>query len=171
MSVVKDPDNQQVLGQLIDQYGKDLFRLCCMYLRDASLAEDAVQETFLRAYKGLKDFRGESSMRTWLMHIATNVCRNMRRNAWFRYVDRRVAFDTLSLTVDGVSDVSIALLSEVMRLPRKEMEVVWLHYYEDMKLREIADVLGITASAVSIRLSHARDRLRRALEGGDKQYG
>ena len=172
MGVVKDPDNEQVLGQLIDQYGKDLFRLCCVYLNDASLAEDAVQETFIKAYNALKGFRGESSMRTWLMRIAMNVCHNMRRNSWFRYVDRRVALDALPLTVEDTQDMSIALLSEVMNLSRKEREVVWLYYYEDMKIREIADVLGVTAPAVSIRLSRARDRLRKALgEGGEKRHG
>ena len=172
MYVVADSEDELAMSQLIDEHGKDLFRLCCMCLRDTYLAEDAVQETFLRAFKGLKGFRGESSKRTWLVRIAVNVCRSMRGNAWFRHVDRRVALDELPLTVEGMPDGSITLLSEVMNLPRKEREAVWLYYYEDMKLREIAQVLGITTPAVSIRLSRARDRLRKALmEGEEGQHG
>lgn len=170
MNVVKDPDNDQILCRLIGEHEKDLLRLCCVCLRDASLAQDAVQETFLRAYRALDGFRGESSERTWLVQIAVNVCRDMRRSAWFRYVDRRVAIEKLPLTTEGASDVSIALMTEIMRLPRREMEAVWLYYYEDMKLREIAQALGVTTSAVGIRLSRARERLRKALEGGEKNH-
>ena len=167
MGVVKDPDNEQTLIRLIGTYEKSLLRLCCVSLRDASLAQDAVQETFLRAYRGLDGFRRESGERTWLVRIAMNVCRDMRRSAWFRYVDRRVTLDALQLAREDASDTSIALMTEVMRLPRKELEAVWLYYYEDMKLREIAQALGVSASAVGIRLSRARERLRRALEGGE----
>ena len=170
MGVVKDPDNEQTLNRLISEYERDLLRLCCVYLRDASLAQDAVQETFLKAYRGLDSFRRESSERTWLVHIAMNVCRDMRRSAWFRYVDRRVALEKLPLIAQDASDVSVALMTEIMRLPRREMEAVWLYYYEDMKLREIADALGVTTSAVGIRLSRARDRLRKALEGEEKKH-
>ena len=57
--------------------------MCCVYLRDASMAEDAVQETFLKAYRALDSFKGDSSEKTWLYSIAMNVCRDMRRLAWY----------------------------------------------------------------------------------------
>lgn len=63
MSVVTGPDSRQALHILIDQYQRDLLRTCAMLLWDAHLAEDAVQETFLQAYKSLHKFRGESDMR------------------------------------------------------------------------------------------------------------
>ena len=167
MSIVTDPDKRKKerLCSLMEQYEKDLLRMCCVYLRDASMAEDAVQESFLKAYKAMDSFRGESHEKTWLYSIAMNVCRDMRRTAWFRYVDRRIDFDQLPLSVKPASDVSITLMSEVMRLPDKYMEVVWLYYYEDMNLREIGQLLGISAAAVSTRLDRARRKLRSVLEG------
>lgn len=167
MSIVTDPDRmrKEKLTELMTQYERDLLRLCCVYLRDAALAEDAVQETFIKAYKAMDSFRGESSERTWLYAIAANVCRDIRRLAWYRYVDRRIDFDQLPIPVKPASDTSIALMTEVMRLPRKYMEVVWLYYYEDMNLREVGQLLRITPSAVSHRLTKAKGMLRSVLEG------
>ena len=167
MSIVTDPDRlkKEKLTNLMAQYEQDLLRMCCVYLRDASMAEDAVQETFFKAYRALDSFKGESSEKTWLYSIATNVCRDMRRLAWYRYVDRRVEFDCLPIPVAPASEVSIALMTEVMRLPRKYMEVVWLHYYEDLSFREIGQLLGVTVSAVSHRMARAKRMLRGAMEG------
>lgn len=169
MRIVTDPDNQkkEKLCRLMEQYERDLLRMCCVYLKDASMAEDAVQECFIKAYKALDGFRGECSERTWLYGIAMNVCRDMRRLAWFRYVDRRVDFDRLPVQVEPASEVSIALMTEVMRLPAKYMEVVWLYYYEDMNLREIGELLGVTTSAVSRRLDRAKRMLRGVLKGDE----
>ena len=88
MSVVTGPDNQreEKISSLVRLYEKDLLRTCCVYLRDRDMAQDAVQETFLKAYKALDSFRSESTEKTWLYSIALNVCRDMRRSAWFRYV-------------------------------------------------------------------------------------
>ena len=125
MSVVTGPDNQreEKISSLVCLYEKDLLRTCCVYLRDRDMAQDAVQETFLKAYKALGSFRSESTEKTWLYSIALNVCRDMRRSAWFRYVDRRVTLDHLPDPVEPVPDASIALMQEIMRLPRKLMEV------------------------------------------------
>lgn len=169
MSIVKDPDKErkEKLCALMERYERDLLRMCCVYLRDASMAEDAVQETFIKAYRALDSFRGESGEKTWLYSIAMNVCRDIRRSAWHRYVDRRIDFDRLPIPVAPVDETSIALMSEVMRLPRKYMEVVWLYYYEDMNLTEVGRLLGVTASAVSHRLIKAKTMLRNVLEGDE----
>ena len=59
--------------ELIDQHGDDILRLCLLYMGERQLAEDAFQETFVRAWRHLPGFRGESSVKTWLSHIAVNV--------------------------------------------------------------------------------------------------
>lgn len=164
MNVVTGPDNEERIGRMIEHYGKDLLRLCCVYLKDASLAEDAVQETFLKAYRHLDTFRGESSEKTWLVSIAVNVCRDMRRSAWFRYIDRTVDVDHLRLEAEAPP--GLALMQEIMRLPRREMEAVLLYYYEDMLQSEIARMLNISEAAVSKRLLRARRMLKDVLEGG-----
>lgn len=168
MNVVTGPDNhhEERLGQMIERYGKDLLRLCCVYLKDASLAEDAVQETFLKAYRHLDTFRGESGEKTWLVSIAMNVCRDMRRSAWFRYIDRSVDVDHLHLEAKSPELPGFPLMEEIMRLPRREMEAVLLYYYADMLQSEIAQMLNISEAAVSKRLARARRMLKDVLEGG-----
>lgn len=166
MNAVTGSDNEERLNRMMERYGKDLLRLCCMYLRDASLAEDAVQETFLKAYQHLDTFRGVCSEKTWLVSIAVNVCRDLRRSAWYRYMDRSVDMDSLRLEANAPEMPGWALMQEIMRLPRREMEAVLLYYYEDMLQSEIAQMLNISEAAVSKRLLRARRMLRHVLEGG-----
>lgn len=154
------------LERMIGQYGNDLLRICCVYLKDSAMAEDAVQETFIKAYRHLDSFRGESSEKTWLISIAVNVCRDMRRGAWFRYIDRSVDIEKLGLTSETASP-DTSLVRAIMRLPRRRMEVVLLHYYADMSQKEIAQMLRISEAAVSKRLARARQMLRTVLEGGE----
>ena len=169
MEVVQGPGNnyEELLEPMVRKYEKDLLRICYVYLRDAALAQDAVQETFLRVHKKLNAFRRDCSEKTWLMHIAMNVCKDFRKNAWYRFVDRRVSLDQLSIPSAPPSLEQITLTSEIMRLPRKHMEVILLYYYQDLNTREIGQVLGITPAAVSDRLNKARSRLRVSLKGDD----
>ena len=169
MEVVKSSDNtlEQRLIHLMEQYEKDLLRMCCVYLQDRTLAEDAVQETFLKAYQGLAAFRGDCTEKTWLMRIAMNTCKNMRRNAWFRFVEQRITLEKLPSPAPYAETDSIMLTQEVMRLPRRQQEVILLHYYQGLTGREIAQALGISGPAVSKRLKQARIRLHIAWEGGE----
>lgn len=159
-------DAQARLERMIGQYGNDLLRICCVYLKDASMAEDAVQETFLKAYRHMASFRGESSEKTWLVSIAVNVCRDLRRGAWFRYIDRSVEIEKLGLTAEAERSDS-PLMQAIMALPRRQMEVVLLRYYADVTQSEIARMLHISEAAVSKRLARARAMLKAALEGGE----
>lgn len=169
MEVVTNPDNTRELKlvRLVDAYQSSLRRMCCAILRDQSLAEDAVQETFLKAYKAMDTFRQDSSEKTWLMCIAINTCRDYRRSAWFRYLDRRITPEDLPLASSSTEEESIELTMAIMRLPQKLQEVTLLHYYQGMTTREIADALQIPQSTVSTRLIRARAKLRIFLERGE----
>ena len=92
MEVVKHPDSnrEERLTHMVEQYQSSLLTLCYAYLHERELAEDAVQETFLKAYKALDSVRGECKEKTWLTSIAINVCRSARRSAWFVRLNRRI---------------------------------------------------------------------------------
>ena len=165
MEIVLGPDEirERQLMYLMDRYEKDLLRMCCVYLRDIALAEDAVQETFLKAYRALNDFRGESSEKTWLMRIAVNTCKDMRRSGWFRHVDRRITPDQLPQAASPAREGERQLTVEIMKLPVKYREQVLLAYYHELTGREAAEAMGITDSAFRSRLMRARDMLRMTL--------
>ena len=165
MEAIKDPDSRrdQTIERLITQYQTSLLRLCYVQLQDQALAEDAVQETFLKAYKGFDSFRGDSSEKTWLTRIAVNTCRDFQRGGWFKHTDRRVTPDMLPVgTVQpDTEDLDLSL-------PRKMREAILLYYYQDMSTEEIAETLGIAQSSVSNRLRRGREKLRKLLEGRDQ---
>ncbi len=169
---VKGPDSEREarLILMIDRYEAQLLRLCCMMLHDASLAQDAVQETFVKAYRGMEGFRGESGELTWLTRIAINVCRDMLRSPWFRFVDRRVTPEQLPRPASGPTQEQVELAIEIMRLPRKYREVVLLYYDQDMTMEEIAVMLGVPRRTVSDRLKRARELLRGQL-GEEARHG
>ena len=168
MEVVMGPDSirEQTICRMVDEYQLALLRACYVCLHDRQLAEDAVQETFIKAYKTLDSFRGECSEKTWLMRIAVNTCRDMLRSKWFRHLDRRITPDELpeAATQSAAEDVELTL--SVMHLPQKYREVTLLYYYENMTMMEIAEALGVSQSTISTRLLRARARLRQTLEGG-----
>ena len=170
MGMIQAPNQTPAsrLDQMVRQYEKDLLRLCCVYLRDRTAAEDAVQETFLKAFRNMDSFRGESSEKTWLVKIAVNCCRDYRRSTWYRYMDRRVSVDQLPfLSSAPPSDDHIALTLAIMKLKPKYMEAVLLYYYEGFPIKEIARMLHLTEAAVSSRLRKAKLKLKDELEGGE----
>lgn len=168
MEVVKGPDSirEQQLCRMVNQYQTSLLRLCYMQLHDKALAEDAVQETFLKAYKGMEAFRADSTEKTWLMRIAVNTCRDMLRSAWLRHLDRRVTPEQLPEPAAPPETEDVSLTLEVMQLPQRHREVILLYYYENMTVEEIAQALGVSKSTVSARLARGRQKLRQVLEGG-----
>ena len=166
MTPVQGPDREERLNQMVLTYEKDLLRLCCAYLRDVDLARDAVQESFLKAYRRMDQFEGKASEKTWLMRIAINTCKDMLRGSWFRHVDRNAVLEDLPLPVAPPSVEHIALTTAIMALPRKYLEVILLHCDQGLTIRETAQALGVTPPAVINRLKKARISLRIALEGG-----
>ncbi len=166
MGVVKDPDSTERFIQLVEQYQAVLLRTCYVTLKDYALAEDAVQETFLKAYQAMDGYRGDCSERTWLMRIAMNTCRDIKRRAWFRYIDRRVALDQLPEALVAYEQEDDDTIQSIMRLPYRDREVLLLYFYQDMTLREIAQSLGISVGAAHGRLAQAKKKLRAELKGG-----
>ena len=156
-------DAKDALDHLMQQHGSRLLRLCAMFLRDTSLAQDAVQDTFMKAFKHFDQFRGEADASTWLTTIAVNVCRDYRRSAWFRHVDMRQDADTLPHSADFPFPDN-TVIQEVSRLPDKYREVILLHYYQNMKQKDVARAMRISDRAVRKRLEKANAILRERLK-------
>ncbi len=169
MEVVKGPDiiHETQFDHLVAAYQTALLRMCYVCLKDRAMAEDAVQETYLKAYKSIENFRGECSEKSWLMKIAINTCRDMQRSGWFKHMDRRITPELLveKSVVPREDDSSLAI--EMMGLPSKLQEVLLLYYYQGMTIAEVGKILGISKVTVSHRLKQAKERLRGALKGGD----
>ena len=134
MATAQKPDlsMEETLTRIIGEWQLPLLRTCCAVLGSEDLAKDAVQETFLKAYRGLPSFRGECSEKTWLMRIAVNVCRDMLRSSWFRTIDRRVSLEQLPEPVSHPVEEDQFLMESILTLPLKQREVVLLYYYHNI---------------------------------------
>ena len=160
-----ESDNQHdSFTRMVMQYQLAIKRMCYLYLRDVSAAEDAVQETFLKAYQHMAAFRSESKERTWLMSIAINTCRDMNRSAWFRHTEKRVTPEDLPIAAAPMDVEALALAESIRRLPGKLRDVILLYYYQDMTIQEVAEALHAAPSTILKRLRQAREALRLELD-------
>lgn len=157
------------LRQWIDAYSDSLLKTCYVYLHSLPQAEDALQDTFLKAYQAMKrtDIPSVISEKAWLMRIAMNVCHDYHRSRWYRYVDRSVAVEDLPQNLTAVSPDDRSLLRDVFRLPEKLKQVLLLYYYQGLTLQETADALGISTSAAHKRLQKAHGILKVRFTGRD----
>ena len=157
--------NERRLEDWMRTYGTAILRTCFVILSDAREAEDAMQDTFLRAWRAMNTFeqRNGASVKTWLMRIAINVCRDYQRKRWFRHIDMRHALEDLPQGMMTVLPEDRELMLDILRLPDDLKKPLILYYYQDMNLQETADALGISKSTVHKDLSQRLPLFNRSL--------
>lgn len=168
-TLVPGKASEAEISRMMEQYGPMLVGTCKMLLGDVHLAQDAVQETFVKAYRNLGSFRStfEGSEKAWLTRIAVNVCRDYHRSKWFRFVDRKTQIESLVIPAPEAGTEAKELYRAVQGLPRKYRELILLHYYQGMSVKEITDTLGLASTTVYRRMDKARQMLKKTLEGWD----
>ena len=154
--------SEKELIRLVDTYSGTLLGLCRLTLGDTAMAQDIVQETFLKAWKS-GGFRPESE-KAWLMKVAMNLCHDYHRSRWWRHIDHRTAADEIQISEPDPADREVLMM--VRELPFRERQIVILYFWNRMTLEEIAQMLGLSTSAVYRELGRAKKRLKLELEGG-----
>jgi RNA polymerase sigma-70 factor (ECF subfamily) len=167
--------------QLVNRYSSDIYALLVRLTEDIEEAKDLTQETFLRALRSIKGFRGEAEIKTWLFRIAINESRN-RRRWWIRRkknvtVSLEAESETLSLSERIPSPSSenpemtainhergAALVQALNELSPNYREVIILRDVEGFAYEEIADALQTNVGTVKSRIARGRDELRRKLK-------
>ena len=144
-----------------------VYRVARNYLGSAADAEDAVQEVMLKFYQQAcvagKTFDGEAHIKHWLLRVTVNVCKNMLRAFWRR---GRVSLDDLAEAPVFDDPAQGELFAAVMSLPEQHRLALYLHYYEDCDIGEIAALLGLSRAHVRTRLSRARQKLKEVWNDG-----
>ena len=154
---------------IVERHRRPVYQLCYRCVANHEDANDLSQEVFLRAYRALKGFRGQSTVATWLYRIGVNVCLNrvsikvpprepLDDNA---HVDRAESATERLMRRERASEVRRA----VARLPGKQRAALILRVYHDMTHSEIAAVLGTSAGAAKANVFHALRNLKRLLGG------
>lgn len=162
---------------IIERYGEALIRLAFTYVKNIQVAEDIVQDVFVKAFEKREKFRGDSSYNTYLYRMTVNRCHDYFRSWSFKnlfYTNRQQHLPLETSTESKVlQKTEQAIIGEqILSLPIKYREVIVLYYYSEYKIEEIAAILEITPSTVKSRLKRARERLKILLSNKvGEQYG
>ena len=160
MILEQQPNWRDLLSILIQRHHNSLQARCYAYLRNRHDAEDAAQETELRAFRAIRNFRRDASFRTWLFAIGDRQCHDLARQRARHVLDEHIRslieIHEENLARAGRADESAAAVNKVLaRLPRRERDVLMLRFYLDLPLQEMAGQLGLGLSATKMRLYRA----------------
>jgi RNA polymerase sigma-70 factor (ECF subfamily) len=160
--------DQAAWEALVQQHQTAVFRLAYLLLGDADEAEDVTQETFIRTFRKLYQFDTGRPLRPWLLRITSNLARNHHRGIG-RYLSalRRLhqAESISSAERENWHEMEAqALWQAVRRLNLKEQQIIYLRYFLELSVMEVADTLEIAPGTVKSRLSRALARLRQVVE-------
>ena len=177
----KSGDNA-AFDEMVGRYWNRIYSMVHQLLRNPQDAEEVTQDAFIRAHRGLANFRGESAFSTWLYQIATNLARNRYWYWWRRRRDQSVSIDApmgpdndltlaevIPAEVETPDDITVTqefvsrIGSGMERLGAKHREILILRNVKNLSYEEIADILGISIGTVKSRIARAREALRSKL--------
>ena len=159
----------EAMDELVSQHHGIVFRVAFRMLGDEDAAADVAQETFLKAFRGLERFRGESSFKTWLLTIAANEARGALRKSGRR---NEVALEAVTPAPSpepaadealGTKEDVSRVMQLISRLPEKQKQAVTLRILEELSFREIGDIIGSSEGAARVNYHHGIRRLREML--------
>ncbi len=154
---------------IVGRHQRQIYQLCYRFVGTHEDASDLAQDVFIRAYRGLRGFKGNSALSTWLYRVGVNVCLN-RVNA---RSPKLAALDTIDQTDHRIEHADTALLrgeraaevrAAIARLPDKQRATLILRVYHDLPHEQIAGILGSSTGAVKANFFHALANLKKLLK-------
>lgn len=174
--------DQTAFDEMVSRYWDRIYSMVNQLLRNQQDAEEVTQDAFIRAHRGLSNFRGESAFSTWLYQIATNLARNRYWYWWRRKRDKSVSFDApigadndttladlIPAEVETPDDITVTqefvnrIALGMEKLGAKHREILILRNIKNLSYEEIAGILGISVGTVKSRIARARESLRAKL--------
>ena len=176
--------SESAFDELVRRYSTQMFKVAYGFLRSNEDAEEVVQDTFVKVYKNLKTFRGDSSFSTWLHRILINLARNKYQWNKRRGEQQKISISEKRQTPDGgdAGDIDFADMTQsphaltekneederimiaIANLPETLRESIVLRHLEDMRYEDIARIMGANIGTVKSRLSRARGALAKVLK-------
>jgi RNA polymerase sigma-70 factor, ECF subfamily len=168
-SITEDKD--LLIDEIMNKYGQEILQLTYSYVNNKTIAEDLTQDIFVKCYKSLHTYSGKSKLRTWLWRIAINHCKDFHRS-WYT---KNVVIAGEEMPSNGTQKELVEqaviqkeeddeLIAAIITLPIKYREVIYLFYYEELPLKEIALVTDTGLNTVKTRLRRAKELLKEELE-------
>lgn len=168
-------EDLELFEQIYKEHATGIQRMCFLYLGDLQMAEDAMQETFIKVFRYYDNFQRKSSIKTWITRIAINVCKDMlaekKEKHYYSMTDEEFTAQIEENShADGLSvyrqiEEKMVLTAAINGLEEKYKDVVVLFYYQELSTKEIAQIMEIPRTTVEFRLKRARIMLGSALKG------
>jgi RNA polymerase sigma-70 factor, ECF subfamily len=157
---------------IVERHRRAVYQLCYRFVGNHEDASDLSQDVFLRAYRGLRNFRGGSSLSTWLYRIGVNVCLNRMaaKTPATEPLAERQFVDTYGESPSERvvrAERSARVRAAIAQLPRKQRATLILRIYHELSHQEIADTLGSSVGAVKANFFHALRSLKRLLDSNE----
>ena len=158
---------------IVERHRRHVYQLCYRFVGNHEDASDLSQDVFIRAFKGLRSFRGHSSLGTWLYRIGVNVCLNRvsTKAPVTEDLEARQHIDLRSASPDDrlmADERAVRVRAAIALLPRKQRATLVLRMYHEMSHQQIAEVLGSSVGAVKANFFHALGNLKKQL--GDQVF-
>jgi RNA polymerase sigma factor (sigma-70 family) len=155
-----------LLEKIMIDYGNELVRLAFYYVKDAEIAKDLVQNTFIKCYKNLDSFRFDAQIKTWLYRITINECKDYLKSWHYKMVQVKSFIHETTKSIIPSPEKAVMekynneeIKDTISSLPKVYREVVYLYYYDSLTSEEIANVLDVSVNTVKTRLRRAKQRL------------
>ncbi len=143
----------------VQRYMDTVFRVAFNYLRSGADADDVTQNVFLKLLQEKRKFESEAHIKNWLIRVTINECRNMVRSRWWH----PESFEDYAATLTFDNPTHSDLFHAVMALPQKYRTPIYLHYYEEYGVAEIAAILKLPKNTICTQLRRGRDLLRTSM--------
>jgi RNA polymerase sigma-70 factor (ECF subfamily) len=155
--------NQKALAELYHHFAPKMFGVCLRYAKDATEAEDNLQDGFIKVFANLKTFRNDGSIEGWIRRIIINVSLEKIRKQHLMYPVEDVSiYDTINFSDDVIAKISADdLMKLIQELPPRYRLVFNLYVIEGMSHQEIAKEMSITQGTSKSNLARAREILKR----------
>jgi RNA polymerase sigma-70 factor (ECF subfamily) len=161
--------NREAFDIIVERHRRIVYQVCYRFVNNHEDAADLTQDAFVRAWKGLKNFKGQSALQTWLYRIAVNVCLNRvaMKKAATEPIESPEHFEDVRLESAQQTmlreERAVAVRKAIANLPDKQRATLILRTYHDMSHQQIADVLGSSVGAVKANFFHALNNLKKIL--------
>ncbi|KON70303.1 RNA polymerase factor sigma C [Peribacillus butanolivorans] len=159
------------LDEIMTVYGQDILQLVYSYVKNLTVAEDLTQEIFVKCYKALPTYKKQSKLRTWLWKIAINHCKDYLKSWYHRNIEYTVDERVEPQATVSVEETILKLDEDqmlshtLMNLPIKYREVIYLFYFQELSIKEISEMTGISQGTIKTRMRRAKAMLKEKLEG------
>ncbi|WP_400077743.1 RNA polymerase sigma factor [Winogradskyella sp. R77965] len=164
--------NTRAYAQLVDRYKDLVYTLALRMLKNKEEAEEVAQDTFIKVFKSLHKFKGDSKFSTWIYRVAYNTCLdNIKKNkkhlnnvAIDEYTFNKL--DTIDNALDNIikEEKSALIKNCINKLPEDSSALLTLFYFEELSLDEISKIINVEANTVKVKLFRARKKLAVILE-------